>query len=94
MFEHQPHVISTVRLSENKGLVAERLEVWKLPHLLGEGVRPLELTPLLCTCCRVLLSLKQKIHPDPDWIPDSFNWVGNIRQFPAIIEMFRILLGS
>lgn len=40
MFEHQPHVISIVRLSENKGLVAERLEVWKLPHLLGEGVRP------------------------------------------------------
>lgn len=66
VFEHQVHVLisgSVVAASDALWLC---LEVWKLPHLLGKGVRPLPLTPLLCTCCRVLLSFLQKIHPEPD----------------------------
>lgn len=55
VFEHQVQVLISGSVDTTDAL-REMLEVWKLPHLLGKGVRPLALTPLLCTCCQVLLS--------------------------------------
>lgn len=57
VFEHQVQVLISGSVDTTDAL-RRMLEVWKLPHLLGKGVRPLALTPLLCTCCQVLLSFR------------------------------------
>ena len=58
VFEHQVQVLISGGVRRHEWRLAASLEVWKLPHLLGKGARPLLLTPLLCTCCRVLLSFR------------------------------------